>query len=415
MKDTRPVDGTLRNVLVPLSLLSDPEGFGGTPCLDCLQGDLRIRGGKVAGLSPRSGTGAPSRMVLPRLTEPHVHLDKCHTISRIAFEGGNLRAAIDVLAQDRLTWTEEDIRHRARRGLSELAEAGCGTVRTHVDWGRPNDRTAPPRAWPVLCELAEEYRDVVTLQIAPLTGIEDLADWSVADRIAGEIARKGGVLGSFVFGQPRRQDGIRIAFKAAADYGLALDFHVDEGQGTGFDGLEMIADAALETGFEGPVLCGHTCSLMDLDGDDLHRLLDKVARAGISVVALPSANLYLQGRRDGTPDRRGLTRVRELRQAGVTTVIGTDNVRDPFCPLGRFDPRQSLALAALAAHLDPPFGRYLPMISTDARAALGLSPGFIDGAAIADLLVFNAGSTADLLAGVHPPEPLTDALQEADA
>ena len=62
---------------------------------------------------------------------------------------------------------------------------------------------------------------------------------------------------------------MRAIFKAAEAHGLALDFHVDEGLADGLDGLGMIADLVIETGFEGPVLCGHCCSLMNVEGDAL--------------------------------------------------------------------------------------------------------------------------------------------------
>ena len=350
-------------------------------------------------------------MVLPRLTECHVHLDKCHSISRMDGVGGDLRAAIDAQAADRRGWTAADIRTRAERGLNELIAAGCGAVRSHVDWGTGDAPLGPSPAWPVLLELAQDYRDRVTLQVAPLTGVDDLCDAQAADDVGRQIARTGGVLGTFVLDQAGRHQGIRTAFAVAEKYGLALDFHVDEGLGEGLDGLEIIADTALETGFQGPVLCGHACSLMNLSGDRLARLADKLARAGIAVACLPTTNLYLQGRTDGTPDRRGLTRVRELRAAGVAVLAGTDNVRDAFCPLGRHDPLHALALTVLGAHLDPPYGACLPMITTNAQTALGLAPISVDGAAIGDLILFDAETMPDLLAGGLTPTPLATALQ----
>jgi len=210
--------------------------------------------------------------------------------------------------------------------------------------------------------------------------------------------------------QSDRRVAIATAVRLAEKYGLALDFHVDEGLHHGLDGLEIIADTLIETGFQGPVLCGHACSLINLTGEPLQALLDKIARAGLTIASLPTSNLYLQGRNTGTPDRRGITRIGELRAAGVPVVVGTDNVRDAFCPLGRHDPRKSLELAALTAHLDPPFGDLLPMITTNAQTALGLSPTTVDGAAVEDLLIFDAASTSDCLTGTTEPKPLANVL-----
>ncbi|MYK33524.1 MAG: amidohydrolase family protein, partial [Boseongicola sp. SB0670_bin_30] len=324
-------DLVLPNARVPVSLIARPNEFGGSRIQDCVHGDLLIRNGRADRLVQASPTGEPPRVVLPKLAECHVHLDKCYTISRMNGVRGGLQAAIAAQSADRVHWTHSDIRSRAMRGLEELISSGCGIVRSHVDWGRDDDPNAPSLAWSVLRELAHECSDRVTLQLAPLTDVEQIADPEVADAIAREIASNGGVLGVFVFDQADRRRGIRQAFEAAERHGLALDFHVDEGLDDRLDGLEIIADMAIETGFQGPVLCGHACNLMNLGSESLDELLEKIELSGLSVAALPAANLFLQGRADGTPDRRGVTRILELRAAGVQVAVGTDNLQDAFC------------------------------------------------------------------------------------
>ncbi len=406
-----PADLVLPNARVPVSMIARLDMFGGARDQDCVHGDLLIRNGRAERLVPTGPTGGSPWVVLPKLTECHVHLDKCYTISRLNGVRGGLQTAIAAQAADRVHWTHRDIRSRAMRGLDELISSGCGSVRSHVDWGRDDSPNAPSLAWSILGEMAQERSDCVTLQLAPLIDVEQIADPAVADAIAREIAAVGGALGVFVLDQADRRRGVRHAFAAADKHGLALDFHVDEGLADKLDGLEIIADLAIETGFKGPVLCGHACNLMNLDPEALKRLTEKLLRSNIFVASLPATNLFLQGRADGTPDRRGVTRIHELCAAGVPVVVGTDNVQDAFCPLGRHDPRQSLALAVLAAHLDPPFGTHFPMITTSARKALGLAPKHIDGAAIGDLVMYGAASTSDLLAGVSPPVRISAAFQ----
>ena len=406
-----PADLVLPNARVPVSMIARPDRFGGARDQDCLHGDLIFRNGRAESLVPACPTGGSPWMVMPNFTECHVHLDKCYTISRMSGVSGGLQAAMAAQAADRAHWTRSDIRSRAMRGLEELVSSGCGSVRSHVDWGRDDSPNAPSLAWSVLGELAQDCSDRVTLQLAPLTDAEQIADPAVADAIAREIASNGGAFGVFVFDQADRRKGIRHAFEAADRHGLALDFHVDEGLDGELDGLEMIADLAIEIGFQGPVLCGHACHLMNLDPEALKSLTERLLHSNIAVASLPATNLFLQGRTAGTPDRRGMTRIHELRAAGVPVVLGTDNVQDAFCPLGRHDPRQSLALAVLAAHLDPPFGPHFPMITTGARKALGLAPNHVDGAAIGDLIMFGTASTSDLLAGVAPPERISAAIQ----
>jgi cytosine/creatinine deaminase len=401
----------LSDVLVPYSLVSRPDQFGGRRENDCLRGDLVIRNGRVQGLCPSAGQGGSKGVVIPKLTECHVHLDKCHSISRLQNIGRDLRAAIEAQAVDRAAWTPEDVRVRASGGIEELIAAGCGVARTHVDWGHGAAAVDAPMAWDVLRELSWAYRDQLTLQVAPLMGIDDLADLTIARHIAKRMTRADNVLGAFVLDQPNRQNGIDNAFAVADQFGLALDFHVDEGLSDGLNGLELIADKAIETGFQGPVLCGHACSLANMSGHNLQRVIDKIVQAGLTIAALPTTNLYLQGRRQGTPDRRGITLIHELRAAGVPVVIGTDNVCDAFCPIGRHDPRRSLSLAILAAHLDPPFGDLFPLITTNAERALGLAPNSVDGAAIGGLLLFDATSVSGALECSNAPRALSDVLK----
>jgi len=394
---------------VPAALLAAPERFGGVAQGELLCGTLIVEGGRAVGLDPATGAASPERIVLPRLTEAHVHLDKCHSVDRCDDVGGDLAAAGRAQSLDRRLWTREDLTRRARRGLSELAAAGCGAVRSHVDWTSGPDASEVPLAWEVLGALAEDAAALgLTLQRAALTGIDEMADAARAEAVARRMARDGGVLGSFVLGHDGRREGIGNLFALAERFGLALDFHVDEGLEPALDGLETIADIALATGFQGPVLCGHACALASKAPDDTARIADKLARAGIAVAALPTTNLYLQGRRAGTPDRRGITRLQELEAHGVATVIGSDNVRDAYCPIGRHDPAFALSVAVLAGHLDPPFGRHLPKITTTARRALGLSALTVDGAPARDLVAYPVASLSELLSGQAAPLPLPD-------
>ncbi len=396
----------LNDVSIPKSLVRDPAAFGGTDTGDTLHGRLHFTGGRAVRLDavPPSHAGCT---VLPALVEAHCHLDKCHTIDRMGSVGGDLSVAIAAQAEDKANWTEKDLVARATQGLSEAHSAGCRTLRTHVDW---SDTPDAPLAWHVMAEVAQTASEV-TFQRAALTGIDQMADRAFCDSVAKTVSEGCGVLGSFVLHHQSIADGLRNMFRAAERHGLALDFHVDEGHGD-FNGLEAIADTAIATGFEGPILCGHAVSLMDRTPDAFARITGKLQRAGIAICALPTTNLYLQGRTKGTPDRRGITRLLELRAADVPIVIGSDNVADAFCPMGAHDPMAALHLACLSAHLDPPLGRWLPSITTDARRALGLDAVFIDGAHIQDLLIADTQNLADIVAGRSPLKPLSALTKE---
>ncbi len=113
-----------------------------------------------------------------------------------------------------------------------------------------------------------------------------------------------------------------------------------------------MADETLALGLEGRVSASHCCSLASVSDAAARRTIEKVAAAGITVIAQPALNLYLQDRGDRTPRARGVTLVRELLDAGVEVRFGSDNVCDVFYPYGDADPLESAFLAALTAHVD---------------------------------------------------------------
>jgi cytosine/creatinine deaminase len=399
---SQPASMVLRNATLPLALLADRTNVAGQLVGDCLKSDLIIQHGRVIGIHPVASPGIPAidlaqRLVLPHLVETHCHLDKCHTINRIGVAGGDLHAMIAAQEQDKVHWDVPDIAQRAARGLQELYQAGCGAVRTHVDW--VSLQPTPP-AWQILSELAETWANRMHIQQSALLHIEAFGNLDRIQPIVAQIAAtKHAILGAFVFNQPNKRQLLATMLRLAETYQLAIDLHVDEGLSTGLDGLETIADLINETRFALPVLCGHACSLNLLNTGDLERVLTKVARAGITIVGLPTTNLYLQDRQNGTPQQRGLTRLHELARAGVPITIGCDNVADAFCPLGDHDPISMLHLAALVGHLDPPYGQWLPLITTNARRALGLDPVYADQAHINELLICEASTTTELMRG----------------
>jgi cytosine deaminase len=148
-----------------------------------------------------------------------------------------------------------------------------------------------------------------------------------------------------------QREHVRLCFDLAERFDRDLDMHVDESDDGGMRTLEMVADEALRRGYLGRVCAGHVCSLSAAPHDYAERVIDKCLRAGISIAANPVTNLVLQGRGDRGLIRRGLTRVGELRAAGVNILFGQDCVKDGFYPFGRGSMLEVALISAHAAHL----------------------------------------------------------------
>ena len=117
---------------------------------------------------------------------------------------------------------------------------------------------------------------------------------------------------------------------------------------------------------------------------------------GISAVALPQSNLYLQGRDAAVATPRGIAPVDVLRDCGVVVCAGGDNIRDPFNPLGAADPMITAWLLVVAGHqgtLDA-----LDMVTSSARQALGLPAVAVEVGAAADFVLVGATDVESALA-----------------
>ncbi|WP_225785205.1 amidohydrolase family protein [Xenophilus sp. Marseille-Q4582] len=349
----------LQQVRLPRWLLpSDWPQIQGHPA----PAQLGLSQGRITALTPaaqaqpaHSGWNLHGALALPGFVDAHVHLDKTFTLPRIPHVEPGLLGAIEAMMTDRAGWTAEDVRQRAERALHWAWEAGSTRLRTHVDWWEP-DRV--PVAWPVLRELAQAWRGRVRLERVSLMRLAFYEDAAQADRLARTVAASGpdALLGGFVHTAHWNETGLRHLLRAAQRHDLDVDLHVDEELEPSAHGLATLARLTREIGFTGRVVCGHVCALAAQDEATALRTLDAVARAPITLVSLPATNLLLQDAVTGrTPRQRGLTLVKEARERGIPRLLASDNVQDPFCRLGSYDPVEALAIGALVGQLPDPF------------------------------------------------------------
>jgi cytosine deaminase len=365
--------------------------------------DLLIQDGRIVRIGERLPADAAPRIdlggraVVPGLIEAHTHLDKAFILARAASEEGTLSAAIREMARLKPGITVEDVYRRAESCLLRFVQSGATTVRTHVDV----DPAIGLRGMEALVRLRERYRDRVRLQLVPLArstpGSGDEADYRHHLRAA--VALGADAVGGSPTLANDRVAHLRIAFATAAEFGLPIDLHVDESDDPGDLALETLADMTRAEGFEGRVVAGHCCSLAAVDDRVAARVIEKVARAGIAVATLPLCNLYLQGRQDAQPVRRGITRVTELLAAGVNVFCGSDNVQDPFGPYGRADTLDAAWLTGLTAQIPPSLrATLLDLVTLRPARALGLEAEHgLEVGRPADLVVMASSAVDDLV------------------
>lgn len=348
--------------------------------------DLRVADGRVAMLPSQADGGG---LVLPLLTDAHVHLDKTFTAHRLGDRPASLHAAIALCEADRGQWTPADIRFRATRALERAWRHGTGAMRSHVDW---TTAEVPP-AWPVLCELRQEWRGRVELQLAALVPLDLFAEAGAS--IAARVEADGGVLGAFVYRNRDIGPGLGRVFELAVRHDLDLDFHVDEGLEPEAAGFDHVVALTARHGLRGRVLAGHGCALSVRPEAEVREQLAAAAAAGVTLCVMPTTNAWLQDALPGrTPRLRGIAPLIEARAAGVDVVIASDNCRDAFYPHGDYDLMDAFRAAVLAGHLDA--DAWLDAI-TALPARIGGGRGLSDGGP-ADFVWYDADDADDLVA-----------------
>lgn len=382
------------------------EGAEGAPF------DIGIAGGVIAAIGELSGSGAAKaeefdaggRLLLPPFAEAHVHLDTTLTAGDPLWnESGTLAEGIRVWTSRKAVLTKEDVVARAERTIRLYIGYGVQYLRAMVDIGDPK-----LVALEAVLELKERYRELLEIQVIafPQDGIESCP--ANEGRMAEALRLGADGVSAVPHLERTREEGVsslRRAFAMAERAGAFVHVFCDETDDESSRFLEVCASLAMATGLGPRVAAAHVNAAAYYNEAYFHKVAGLVRQAGLSIVACPLINSVMQGRFDAYPKGRGITRIREFREAGVNVALAHDDMRTPFYPLGTGNP---LDAAHMAAHLAHMCGRYelaelVGMVTEGGAEAMRLGDryGYREGAfrigAPASFLLFDAEDARDLI------------------
>lgn len=338
--------------------------------------DIAIEAGKISKIAPSIEGEATrvidteGRVVIPGLVESHIHLDKALIASRKPNKSGTLKEAIEVTAELKPTFTKEDIYDRAKKVLDMIIPNGVTAIRTHSEFDPAQGFTG----FEVILKLKEEYKKFVDIQVVafPQEGIFKAPGTEAMMHQAMEMGAD--VVGGIPYNDAPANDHIDLIFEIAKKYDKDIDLHQDFADEADHMSIEYLCQKTIDEGYQGRVSVGHLTALHALPEEKLTPILELMAKAQISVMALPATDLHLGARNDEYNVRRAVTPIRKLRDAGVNVCIATNNIRNAFTPYGNGDIFQTAMIAIPVAHLggadDLP--TVLPMITENPAKALKL-------------------------------------------
>ena len=302
---------------------------------------IAIADGKIAQIVPQPARFEASETALdaeggiawPPFVEPHIHLDTTQTAGEPSWnQSGTLFEGIERWAERKAQLTVEDVKRRATQTLKWQVAQGVQYVRTHVDVSDPS-----LTALLALLALKQEMAPWITLQLVafPQEGILSYPDGAAlleeALRLGADVV---GAIPHYEFTREYGVESLHIAFALAQKYQRQVDVHCDEIDDEQSRFVETVAALAHREKMGARVTASHTTAMHSYNGAYTSRLFRLLKLSGINFVANPLVNIHLQGRFDDYPKRRGVTRVKEMLEAGINVCFGHDDVFDPWYPLG---------------------------------------------------------------------------------
>jgi cytosine deaminase len=269
---------------------------------------------------------------------------------------GTLLEGIALWGELKPLLTVDAVIDRALRYCDLSVAQGLLAIRTHVDVS-----TAPLVGVEALVEVRARVAPYIDLQLVafPQDGLYRAA--GAEANLLRALDMGVDVVGGIPHFERTMADGaasVARLCRIAADRGLPVDLHCDESDDPMSRHVETLAAETVRLGLGGRVVASHVTAMHSYDNYYASKLIPLIAECGMHVVPNPLINITLQGRSDTYPRRRGLTRVAELRAAGVNVAFGQDCTMDPWYPLGSAD---MLEVAHMGIHA-------VPMTSREAMA-----------------------------------------------
>ncbi|KNE19516.1 cytosine deaminase [Virgibacillus pantothenticus] len=330
--------------------------------------------------------------VLPPFIEPHIHLDTTLTAGEPQWnESGTLFEGIQRWSERKQSLTYEDVKKRAVKALKWQIAQGIQHVRTHVDVTDP--KLTALRA---LLEVKEEMAKYVDLQLVAFPQ-EGVLSYPNGKELLEEALKLGadvvGGIPHFEFTREYGVDSLRTVFDLAEKYDRLVDIHCDEIDDEQSRFIEVVAKEAYERGLGSRVTASHTTAMGSYNDAYTYKLFRLLEISEINFVSNPLVNIHLQGRFDTYPKRRGLTRVKELLEAGMNVCFGHDDIFDPWYPLGTGNMLQVLHMGIHASQLlgYEQIVNSIDLITTNSAKTLNLEQEYgIEVGKPANLIVLDA-------------------------
>ncbi len=366
--------------------------------------DIAIEKGKIVEVAARIEASAgeeidaTDRLVSPPFVDPHFHMDATLSLGLPRMNrSGTLLEGIALWGELRPILTREALVERALRYCDLAVSQGLLAIRSHVDTSDPRLVTAE-----ALIEVREKVAPYLDLQLVAFPQDGYYRSPGGVDALNRALDMGLDIVGGIPHFERTMADGaasVAALCRIAADRGLPVDMHCDETDDPMSRHIETLAAETVRFGLQGRVAGSHLTSMHSMDNYYVSKLIPLMAEAQINVIPNPLINIMLQGRHDTYPKRRGMTRVRELMEAGLNVSFGHDCVMDPWYSMGSGD---MLEVGHMAIHVAQMAGiedkkKIFDALTVNSAKTMGLEGYGLEKGGNADLVILQARDPVEAL------------------
>ena len=319
--------------------------------------DIGIAAGRIVAVEPALAADGPEydaagHLACGGLIETHIHLDKTRIIDRCPPEDGRNANAVPRVAAVKASFTEQDVCTRASTTLENCIKHGTTRMRTHVEL----DAGVEMRSFDALEKLRRDYAWAIDIELCVFPQ-EGLTNNPRSDALLIQALKRGApVIGAAPNYDPDKAGQIRRIFALAREYDVDIDMHLDSGNSPADMDIHLVCELTKQYNLGGRVAVGHGCKYSTLPPTALETLAAEMADAGVAVTVLPATDLYMMGRDQDHSVRRGVADANLLVEHGVNCSISSNNILNPFTPLGDGN---LIRIANLQAKYPPPSPMWL--------------------------------------------------------
>ncbi|MBB3772112.1 cytosine deaminase [Angulomicrobium tetraedrale] len=377
-----------------------PDGRTGVD-IACTDGRiLAVEPGIAAQLDEPAGQviDAGGRLVAPPFVDAHFHMDATLSLGLPRLNrSGTLLEGIALWGELKPLLTHEAVIERALAYCDLAVSQGLLAIRSHVDVC--DDRLLAVEA---LLHVRDRVKDYIDLQLVAFPQDGLYRSPNARQNLYRALDMGVDVVGGIPHFERTMADGaasLRELCEIAADRGLRVDIHCDESDDPLSRHIEALAFETARLGLQGRVTGSHLTSMHSMDNYYVSKLIPLIAEAGVHAIANPLINITLQGRHDTYPKRRGMTRVPELRAAGINVAFGQDCVMDPWYSLGSGD---MLEVAHMGLHVGQmtareAMGWCFEAVTTNPARIMGLEGYGLAPGCHADFVVLQAADPIEAI------------------